>query len=175
MKKKFEYYTDIFLKTCYIKNKKSTYSTYKYTINKHILPYFKDYTPNNIDIGLIIQFIDKLSSNGLKNKSIKDMLIILNEILKLANVNIDIPYPKVIKKEIVTLSIKEQFLLEKELLNDITPIKLGIYLSLYTGLRIGELCALNINNIDFKNNRIYIKNTLTRVSNINSKKKLLSY
>lgn len=90
--------------------------------------------------------------------------------MKLANVNIDIPYPKVIKKEIVTLSTKEQFMLEKELLNDITPIKLGIYLSLYTGLRIGELCALNINNIDFKNNRIYIKNTLTRVTNNNSKK-----
>ena len=66
-------------------------------------------------------------------------------------------------------------MLEKELLNDITPVKLGIYLSLYTGLRIGELCALNINNIDFKNNRIYIKNTLSKVTNNNSKKKLLSY
>lgn len=174
MKKKFDYYIDIFLKTSYIKNKKSTYTIYKYTINKHILPYFKNYIPNKIDISIIIQFIDKLSSTGLKNKSIKDILILLNEILKLSNVNIDIPYPKVIKKDIKTLNIKEQFLLEKELLNNITPIKLGIYLSLYTGLRIGELCALNINNIDLKNKKIIIKNTLVRISNNNSKKKLLS-
>ena len=171
MKKKFIYYSDLFLKTSYIKNKKSTYSTYQYIIHKHINPYFADYTVDKINIESVILFTDNLLSSGLNNKSIKDILVLLHEIFRLANIYIDIPYPKVIKKEIKTFSFKEQYLLEKELLDNITPIKLGIYLTLYTGIRVGELCALRINDIDINSRTLFIKKTLSRVVDSSSKKK----
>ena len=171
MKKKFIYYSDLFLKTSYIKNKKSTYSTYQYIIHKHINPYFADYTVDKINIESVILFTDSLLSSGLNNKSIKDILVLLHEIFRLANIYIDIPYPKVIKKEIKTFSFKEQYLLEKELLDNITPIKLGIYLTLYTGIRVGELCALRINDIDINSRTLFIKKTLSRVVDSSSKKK----
>ena len=40
---------------------------------------------------------------------------------------------------------------------------LGILLTLYSGIRIGELCALQWKDIDFKNNILYINKTLQRI------------
>lgn len=54
-------------------------------------------------------------------------------------------------------------------------ISFGIYFCLYTGLRIGELCALQWKNIDLENKKIYIKKTLVRIKNpdMTSKKKTI--
>ncbi len=173
-KNKMGYFIDLYLKTSYIKNKKSTYTTYQYVINKHIYPYFKDYSKDSINLSIIIQFINYLSSNGLNNKSIRDILLILHGILRLMDVKIDIPMPKLEYHNIKTLSQENQILLEKYLLSHLSPTNLGIYLSLYTGIRIGELCALNIHDIDFYHNKITISHTISRVvSNDNQKKTIL--
>lgn len=173
MKKKItmEYYIDCFLRTSYIKNKKSTYSTYSYTIYKRIYPYFKDYTKDNINQGVILQFISELSSSGLKNKSIRDILILLKEIFKYSGISIDIPYPKLIKKRISIFTNEDQRKLEEYLLQNISPVHLGIYLSLYTGIRIGELCALSMDHVDLYQGKILIDKTLVRVQRESSKKK----
>ena len=47
---------------------------------------------------------------------------------------------------------------------------LGILLSLNTGLRIGEICALKWENIDLKEKNIYVKKTLQRVYDTENKK-----
>ena len=44
---------------------------------------------------------------------------------------------------------------------------MGIILSLYTGLRIGEICALKWSDIDFINNQIIVNHSVTRIKNIN--------
>lgn len=44
---------------------------------------------------------------------------------------------------------------------------MGILICLYTGIRIGEVCALRWEDIDFINNTISIKRTSQRISNIN--------
>lgn len=49
-----------------------------------------------------------------------------------------------------------------EILKDIDYTKLGILLGLYTGMRIGELCALQFKDIDFTNKTINITKTLQR-------------
>ena len=41
---------------------------------------------------------------------------------------------------------------------------MGILLTLYTGIRIGELCALQWKNIDMKNQTIHIEKTIQRIS-----------
>ena len=45
------------------------------------------------------------------------------------------------------LSVSEQEKLEIALREDLNPCNLGILLCLYTGIRIGELCALTWNDI----------------------------
>lgn len=46
------------------------------------------------------------------------------------------------KKDIKILSFDEQRILEGLLLTDINETKIGILLSLYAGLRVGEVCGL---------------------------------
>ena len=58
--------------------------------------------------------------------------------------------------------------LETFLNNDIqNPFHLGILLTLYSGLRIGEICALQWQDFDFRNGTIMISKTLYRIQTEN--------
>ncbi|MGN0477542.1 MAG: site-specific integrase [Ruminococcus sp.] len=61
----------------------------------------------------------------------------------------------------------------KFLLNETDLNKMGIILALYTGIRLGELCALKWENICFDSNIIRIRHTMQRIQNnsINSTQK----
>lgn len=73
--------------------------------------------------------------------------------------------PKVPKTEIQIFTKAEQLKLEEVLLDDLTLEKFGIFFCLYTGLRIGEICALRWENIDIETKRIFIRKTITRIKN----------
>ncbi len=124
---------------------------------------------------LSIEIINKFTSNllveGLAEKTIKDILIILQQILKYGNINIKIPMPKVSKNEIQILKKDEQSKLEKDLIKNLSERTFGIYFCLYTGIRIGELCALQWKNIDLINKKVIIKKTLIRIKNLDDKAK----
>lgn len=148
-----------------IKNKKSTYSNYMYTINSRIIPKFAKIKKKLISLEIINKFTADLLSEGLAPKSVKDILIILQQILKNGDINIKIPMPKVPKIEIQILQKEEQKQLEIELLKNMDTTRFGIYFCMYTGLRIGELCALQWKNIDLQNKKLYVKKTLVRIKN----------
>ncbi|MBE6638907.1 MAG: site-specific integrase [Ruminococcaceae bacterium] len=59
------------------------------------------------------------------------------------------------------LSVEEQRRLVRYLHQDTDVYKFGVLLTLYTGLRIGELCALHWN--DLANGRIKVRKTMQRV------------
>ena len=112
--------------------------------------------------------------NGLlekySSKYTSDIVILLKEISKWAAKtyeikdclqNLDIP--KVRKQEPVMLTSKENKTLMKYLRKKITPTKAGILLTMYTGLRIGELCALTWKEIDLEQKVLYVRKTLQRI------------
>lgn len=158
-----------------IKNKKSTYSNYQYIVSSRIIPRFAKIKKERLSIEQITTFITDMLNEGLKEKTVKDILIILQQILKFGNLEINFPMPKVPKREIQIFQKEDQAKLEKELLKNRNPQTLGIYLCLYTGLRIGELCALQWKNIDLKEQKIKVKKTLIRIKNPekNAKKKTM--
>ncbi len=164
----FGYYINIWLNDSKIKNKASTYSSYLYITNAYIIPFFADIKVRRISLIIINNFIIRLQNKGLKNKSIKDILMILKQILNYANINIKIPMPKTFKNDIQILTYEEQKKLEKRLLDNWDEITISIYLSLYTGLRIGELCALQWQNIDLQAGSIKIVKTIIRVKDLTS-------
>ncbi len=153
------------LKSVKISCKKSSYSNYEYKAYAHLIPEFGKYKRKQITKTLINEFTEKMLNNGLAPKTVKDILIILQQILKYHNVNIPIAMPKVPKKEIQILTKEHQMILEKRLKKGINEDSFGIFLCLYTGLRIGELCGLKWENIDLKNNIIKVEKTLIRVKN----------
>lgn len=159
------------LKSVKIRCKKTTYSNYQYTVNARIIPKFAKLKKKLITSEMIDNYTTELLNEGLLPKTVKDIIIILQQILKFASINISISIPKVPKTEIQILKKEEQSKLEKKLLENLDLVKFGIYLSLYTGLRIGELCALKWENIDIENKKIKINKTITRIKNPDSSQK----
>lgn len=160
------YYINLWLNNSKIKNKKSTNANYLYTINARIIPKFAQINKKNISNETINKFTNDLFKENLAPKTIKDILIILQQILRNADINVKIVMPKIPNKEIQILKKEEQKKLEKYLVGSENEITIGIYLCLYTGLRIGELCALQWKNIDLINKKLYVKKTLVRIKNI---------
>lgn len=77
--------------------------------------------------------------------------------------------PKVRKKSIRVLTKDEQKSLENVISTSDNRYDIGILICLYTGIRIGELCALRWENINLQNATITIDKTVQRVRNANSK------
>uniref|UniRef100_UPI00405786F7 tyrosine-type recombinase/integrase n=1 Tax=Agathobacter sp. TaxID=2021311 RepID=UPI00405786F7 len=80
------------------------------------------------------------------------------------------------KREIPVLNRVEQKQLESHLLKNTDETKLGMLISLHMGLRIGEVCALSWEDIDFQGEILHVRHTVARVradANENAKTKLI--
>jgi len=76
------------------------------------------------------------------------------EIIKAGNFKCD---------ELTILSRKDQDVLEASLINSLDKTKLGVLITLHTGLRIGEICALSWKDIDLDSGVIHVRHTVARV------------
>lgn len=148
--------------------KESTFSRYLDIVNKHIKPYFGKIKLNNITDDVVTRFILLKIKTGLKEKTIKDIAILLKQIFKYGKLNIIVNTPKVKKNSVKILTLEEQKRLENYIKNNFDNMEFGILLALYMGLRIGEICALRWQDIDLKNHVIEIKHTISRIRNLNS-------
>ena len=166
-KKNFRVVTEEWLK--YKKNtvKKSTYYNYSYSVEKYLYPKFADQDITQIkDYN---DFIEKLTDT-LAPKTVRDIITKLKEIINFYeeehNTKLNIKkmsLPKMNKKEIQILSNKEKQKLEKYCIEQNSLKSLGILICLNTGLRIGEVCALRWENIDFESKKIHIEKTIERI------------
>lgn len=157
--------------------KASTTANYVFKINKHLKPFFSGQKFSLLSPKIVCNFILKKQSEGLSNKYISDMIVILKSMAKYtaktyhcANEVADIELPKTSKKELKLYSKDEQKILKSALLKEINPTKLGILLCLFSGIRIGELCALKWSDIDFYSGLLNITKTCQRIKCGNSTK-----
>ena len=157
------------------KNKPTTQNKYEFLIKKHIEPELGQFKLSKISAAIINRFIDGKIKN-LSNSYVRTMAIIIKSTLELGikenfifMTNLDIHLPKPNKNELQVLSVTEQNSLEQYILNNLDFTTLGIYISLYTGLRIGEVCALRWQDIDFENRIIKVKSTVVRIKDANGK------
>lgn len=148
--------------------KQSTYANYRYLINKYLIPELKEVSLKDLeryDFNKIIKkWIEVLSS-----KTIRDIVAVLKSILRYAEDNYKINYnvskitiPKLEIEKIKTLSKREKTRLENYCLKHDTLRNVGIVVCLYTGMRIGEICAIKWKNIDLEKKEIHVKATLQR-------------
>ena len=158
--------------------KESTYANYSNNIFNHIIPklgniYIQDLNHKTIQDFLLNLFKSgrKDGSGGLSEKTIKDITIIIKGSLrksineeKIRHFELTFNYPKDNKdSKIYILSKHEQNKLTNYVLENLTNRNIGLLISLYSGLRIGELCALQWNDIDFKKNILSVNKTIQRV------------
>ena len=157
--------------------KNATIYRYSYLIETHILPELGGIQVDQITSTVINAFLAKKLSDGridgrggLSTAYVRSIMLVINSALQFATENrlcnpllTQIHKPPLQSKELAVLSKDEQKKLESVLLTDMNETKLGIYISLYTGLRIGEICALSWEDIDIANRTIYVRHTLTRI------------
>ncbi|MBP1546036.1 MAG: site-specific integrase [Oscillospiraceae bacterium] len=158
------------LSTVKFKNKQSTYCKYSNVCNNHILPALGYYPINKITTYQIEVFISELTQKDLSAKSIKDIFGVVKRIFQYAEscsyqiiCNLSVISVNNEYKEMRVFSLQEQKCFVNYLLKDMDLCKLGIYICLFTGIRIGELCALTLNDIDFENKTISINKTMQRI------------
>lgn len=175
-KHRFAFYCDEWLNASKGKLKESTAVKYSSMLEKHIKPKLGGCFPLGLTSGLIDNFRDELLfEEELSPKTVKDVLVLLRTILRYTAKQfpnsfpqIDITYPRESKKEMRVLTIDEQKKFVSYLLDEMDECKFGILLSLFTGMRIGELCALRWENISLKDNTIKITSTMQRLQNTNA-------
>lgn len=149
--------------------KKSTFAAYSLLIANHLLPAFSE--TNDISEEDVQQFVFKKLNEGLSQKSVKDILIVLKMILRygakhnlIEHRQIEIRFPtERERQEVEVLSKTNQRKIMEFVKNNFTFQNLGIYICLSAGLRIGEVCALTWNDIDAEQGVIYVNKTIQRI------------
>ncbi len=152
--------------------KKSSFAAYSLLIENHLIPLFGD--KFDVQESEIQDFVLKKIEQGLSQKTIKDILIVLKMLLKFGAKNkwiqynpIDIQYPTAREAyRIEVLSRSNQKILMKYVEDHFTFKNLGIYICLSSGIRIGEVCALTWDDLDIDNGVIRIKRTIQRIYNL---------
>ncbi len=151
------------------KIKESTYLNYKYLISNKLLNPIGELTLGELLNYDFNSFIETLMTR-LSSKTVKDTVVILKCILKFAEVKYDVNFklslvssPTIYKKEISIFNEREKNKIIKKCIKLNNIKELGIIISIYTGLRIGEVCALKWSDIDFDNRIINVTHTLQRV------------
>ena len=176
---KYEKWIEIWLKSKKSFVKESTYANYSILVINHILPKFGKYFVDEINEAIIQKTIIEWaetgnlnSRSGLSKKTIKDILSIIKLSLKFAIKNdiiepfieMDLKIPKVNDiQKLKVFSSNEQKKLIYSINENKTERNIGFLISLYTGIRIGELCALKWIDLDFDERIIKITKTMQRI------------
>lgn len=157
--------------------KQSTYAAYALILENHILPTFGECKALNEK--LVQDFVNAKLATNLSTKTVKDILIVLKMVMKFGVKNEwltycewDIKYPTTAtSKEIEVLSVAHHKKILDHVKQNFTFRNLGIYISLATGLRIGEICGLKWEDIDTDKGTITICRTIERIYVIEGEKR----
>ena len=152
---------------------------YENFINQYICSFFKEKKFCKIDKNDFEIFFKNLNDNQVSTSVQKTIIYIVKSLLNFAYQNkycdyyIELDNIKFNNniKFIYTLSIDEQKKLELELKNNMNIKKCCLLLCLYTGLRVGEVCGLKWEDINFDAKTIQVKRTIQRIKNINNDNK----
>ena len=157
--------------------KKSSFSAYMLLIENHLLPAFGKKT--SIEEAHIQNFVFKKLEEGLGQKTIKDILIVLKMVLRfgvkhkmIEHQQFEIQFPTEREKyQIQVLSKTHQKKIMNYIQEHFTFKNLGIYICLSTGIRIGEICALTWEDVDTESGTICIRKTIQRIYVIGENKR----
>lgn len=158
--------------------KMSTYINYENIVILYLKPLLGDMRICSVTAEAVNEVLHRwLGNEGsvLSPKYIHDILSVLKTALAFVSskYGIDIKigglYSVSVKRnELTVLTEEEQKRLHKYLTDSCDYAKLGIILCLYTGMRIGEICALKWSDISISGEYIDINKTLFRTRNINN-------
>ena len=157
--------------------KQSTLVSYSNLFDNYIKQRLGSKRADSLNAFILNRFADELlrsggrNGQGLSAVTVQEVMILLRSVLKYGELEYglddpakNISLPKTERHEIKPFDKSEIMRIRNAAIcGDIS--ELGILLTLYTGLRIGELCALTWADIDISQQLIHIRKTLFRIKN----------
>lgn len=152
--------------------KYSTYIKYRSIYEKHIRDQIGNMSVPNISYMVVNEKIFRRRGEVQYSPNLKHSIIaVINQILKYAAENYDCPEIQLSNKtlrhnskKIEIINHTEQALLIRYLYQEMNASKAGILLCIFTGLRLGEICSLKWDDIDFEQMLIHVRRTVQRVA-----------
>lgn len=154
--------------------KDKTYTRYADIVNHHLTPKLGDYEMEELTPIIVQRYITELmqsgnlrTGKGLSANSINSIITVIQGSIATAHILGLVPVyemdklkrPKANEKSIECFTPAEQKMLEKAVMDDRRVKMKGIIICLYTGLRIGELLALEWKDIDLIKAELTISKT----------------
>lgn len=152
----------------------STYEYYHCCIFKYVIPFFNKDKNQQLTVFSVHAFVKSIRDNcslseAYQRKILTVFKTALRKILKgsagYSTILDTVKLPAVQNEEVQVFTMKEQRLIEKAALKYNDCRALGILLGFYTGIRIGELCALKWGDLDFEARTMTVMKTVSRVKN----------
>lgn len=155
-------------------NKTKTCERYSEIIEKHLKAKLKDYKLEELTPLVLQRYVSELSKSGnlitgkgLSPSSVGGIITVIQSSLKVAYMlgTVEeytankIKRPKMQEKQVTCFTVTEQKKIEKAVLSSNDTKLFGILICLYTGLRIGELLALEWCDVDFYKGTITVNKT----------------
>lgn len=164
--------------------KESTIVKYENLLKLYILPVMGNQKVNEITDVFLEKFCEQLlfcggeKKKGLSAKTVSDILSLVRNILSCSmdfqNIyfkNMNFRKIKPAFKEFRVLSQNEQKKLCKYLYENLNERNMGILLCLFSGMRVGEICALKWIDISLEDNIIHVNKTMQRLQRKDQEKK----
>lgn len=154
--------------------KQKTYLRYKEIVQKQIGARFDTCALDELTPMIFQQFVTELLTSGntktgygLSASTVNAVITVIQNSLQTAynlgyiksEIGGKIKRPKLKEKQISCFTVLEQKLIEKEILKSNKPKMKGILICLYTGLRIGELLALEWSDVDLVKGELSVTKT----------------
>lgn len=180
----FSELSEMWLRSIQASVKESTWIKYRNILKCSVVPRLGNTNLSEIDYSVVSALCNDLMESGGKDqvglaaKTVADSLSLTKAVIKYASrmkyltdrTALDVSV-KVKNAPLRVLSVQEQQVLISELTEELDFTGLGIYICLFTGIRVGELCALTWNNISLENNMIHIHRTMQRIQTPDGEKK----
>ena len=150
--------------------KKSSYAIYLIHLNRHLLPWFGSGDVPTEDS--IQAFVNQKVSEGMSFSTIRSSLLVLGMILtygeklgRWPHIAYSVHFPSEGKRrqKIDVLTKEQQKRLVGYLTDNLSFRNLGILICLMSGLRIGEICALQWKDLDTEAGVIHVTKSLNRL------------
>ena len=148
-----------------------TFKRYSNLLERHLLPGFSDIAAKDITEQKIDSFVSKKQSENLSEVTLNMLLMLLKRLLQIAEIdtvklglehNVRV---KAGKRSVEIMKEEEQQWLDITVNNGREPKYMGICFAFKLGLAIGEICALEWQDIDFEKGTMQVKNTVQRIQN----------
>ena len=154
--------------------KQRTYTRYKEIVEQHIIPQLGDLELSEITPYVLQCYVTELmkcgnlrTGKGLSANSVNSIITVIQNTLKTAYslglvreyTGDKIKRPRSSEKKVECFSMSEQKKIEQYILNEDGSRLFGVLLCLYTGLRIGELLALEWSDIDMSKSELRVNKT----------------